>query len=190
MTTNQLAYLNYLETNRANLARERENVRYNDLTTGETRRHNVATESITAAELDERVRHNITSENQQDAINAETQRSNVAREQENKRHNLASESKDVRTIAETERANRAAEGIKRSQNSIAQQQANTQRDQVAGNLAIEGKKQEETARHNQAGEQLQRANIMLDVGNSIINSVSNVGRNASRLGADILRRFS
>lgn len=61
------------ETNRANLANEAENVRYHNLTTEETKRHNLFGEQIAANTLEE------------------TKRANQVREAESKRSNLANE---------------------------------------------------------------------------------------------------
>lgn len=90
MTQMGLNYLNYVETNRSNLANEGLKSQQNS----ETRRHNVAGEGVALSQLD---------------INRgsldESIRSNKAREAENNRSNLARESENYRTDV-------ANEGIK------------------------------------------------------------------------------
>lgn len=62
VTTNQIAYQNYLETRRANQAREQETARSNLAKEYETKRSNIAQENISYGELSEKVRHNTASE--------------------------------------------------------------------------------------------------------------------------------
>lgn len=102
MTKNQIDYLNYLESQRHNVAGEAETNRYNIVVGNETNRHNLATEG-------EAARHNKETEAQGRQSNKETKRHNKATESltsktltETNRHNLATE-------AETGRSNRANE---------------------------------------------------------------------------------
>lgn len=83
MTHNQIAYWNYIESQRSNRARELE-----------TARSNRAQEALLSRQHDETYRHN------------------VASEKEGARHNLASETLSSRTLSETQRANREQESIK------------------------------------------------------------------------------
>lgn len=116
MTKNQIEYLKYKETQRANLRQEEltaardatsrelgfgtleESKRHNQATEahntavlGETQRHNYAQEAYNVAVLGEQTRHNYATEGIQRDTLAETQRANIARETETNRHNVASE---------------------------------------------------------------------------------------------------
>lgn len=100
MTANQVAYANYVESKRSNMARE-----------AETSRHNYQTEKQARSELAETKRHNVKVENHNANALLETKRKNSldyqinsAKNRETFRHNLAQES-------ETERTNRVYEGI-------------------------------------------------------------------------------
>lgn len=103
MTNNQINYLNLLETQRANRAKEdvsrqtlSETTRHNVRTEDESERSNRAKESYSILSLAENIRSNKAKEN-------ETMRANLAKEGETNRANLAKE-------AETERSNYAKEG--------------------------------------------------------------------------------
>lgn len=58
MTANEIAYLNYLENQRSNMAREEETNRSNVAKEVETNRHNVADESLGSRKQDEVERDN------------------------------------------------------------------------------------------------------------------------------------
>lgn len=58
MTTNQIAFQNFKETQRSNMARELENYRHNYASEGEAYRHNYATERLGRDELIEKSRSN------------------------------------------------------------------------------------------------------------------------------------
>lgn len=73
MTQNQIAFYNYLESKRANLAREGENTRSNVARETETNRHNVVTEEQAGKQLIEMGRHNLATE-------SETRRANLEKE--------------------------------------------------------------------------------------------------------------
>lgn len=92
MTENQLAYLQYEETARSNVAREAETNRSNLAREAETNRANLVNEAETK-------RSNIARE-------TETNRANVARETETNRSNLVDE-------AERERSNKQREALTR-----------------------------------------------------------------------------
>lgn len=94
MTTNQIAYVSYLETQRSNLAKEAETNRSNVAREQEDRRSHLANE-------------------------AEVLRANQARENENLRHNQATENINLFSAQETARANRESEAIRRRANEVA-----------------------------------------------------------------------
>ena len=102
MTNNQINYLNLLETQRANRAKEdvsrqtlSETSRHNVRTEDESERSNRAKEAYSIFSLSETIRSNKAKEH-------ETSRSNLAKEAETNRANMAKE-------AETGRANQAKE---------------------------------------------------------------------------------
>lgn len=130
MTRNQIEYQRLVETNRANLATEKQTalrdsrsyeVASNQL--GETKRHNEATEILDSNKLAETGRHNLATENEAYRSNVarefETNRSNVAKETETYRSNLARESEthrsNVAQEAEARRSHKANEALGQAQ---------------------------------------------------------------------------
>lgn len=107
VTNEDISYKNYDETKRHNQAGEQETQRHNVAGEKENRRHNITTEG-------EARRHNIKTESQTDDVNRETNRHNLATEQlgsnelgETKRHNQATESETGRHNLATEQQSRA-----------------------------------------------------------------------------------
>lgn len=107
MTYNQLLLNQHRETVRTNIANEAikrfsasSEHAYRIATVNETRRHNLATEGLTSAQLQETIRHN----KQGEAYN-------VSNLQELARHNIANENAQMRSVLESIRHNMAAEGI-------------------------------------------------------------------------------
>lgn len=111
LTANAIAYLNLLENQRANQAREAETHRSNVTNEGETFRHNNATESNQSATLRENARHNAVTEEISRSANAETARSHKAQEAEVYRHNVAGEEQAAKTLQETFRHNSQTENV-------------------------------------------------------------------------------
>lgn len=114
MTSNQIEYLKYLETKRANRAQEaltqsRDTNTYNVAMLGaqETRRANLAREDWQRASLDETSRSNRMNESLTRSRNQETERSNRASESIRNVANSISQY----VAEETERAHRASESI-------------------------------------------------------------------------------
>lgn len=116
MTNNQIAYMNALETQRANLAKEG----LGSATLEETKRSNISNESIKGGTLGESIRHNMTTESVavgqlgvSQRMADETARSNKAKEYETSRSNIAKEQENVRSNTareqETTRSNLASE---------------------------------------------------------------------------------
>lgn len=94
MTTTQINYWNYVETNRHNLAEEREMRRANKARESENVRSNMAREA-------ENFRSNTSNEAikaEQNRINAQTNVINQARNAEQVRHNLVSEQHTTRSL--------------------------------------------------------------------------------------------
>lgn len=156
MTHNQIAYFQAQETqrsnlateketNRANLARENEINRNNRAVEAETNRHNLATEYETSrnnrAQLLEGSRHNYATENNAAMANAINQSHYVRQDynqylgvQETGRHNRHSEYIGTGQLSESRRSNRAKESLSETLNAInarnakiAQQNADTNR---------------------------------------------------------------
>lgn len=131
MTQNQIAYQNYLESARANKAREIETTRSNIARETEDRRSHLAQENLSSKGLAETTRSNRARESETLRSNlareSETARSNRAREAEDRRSNLAKELETNRSNlareAETYRANTQSEAIARSKNDIAKYSA-------------------------------------------------------------------
>jgi hypothetical protein len=146
MTQNQINYWKLQEEKRANLAKEGLTHQQN----AETQRHNVATEGISKDTLSETYRHNYMQEVIGNVQALETQR-----------HNQAVE-------GETVRSNRANEGLKGQTNQITRDLGFANIDLGYGNLSVAQEKAlqewqyvendifraEETARHNQATENI------------------------------------
>lgn len=134
MTQNQIAYANYLESGRHNLATEQEthrsnvtnedigyknygeNKRHNVVVEGETRRHNVVNEK-------ENRRHNITTEGEINRHNVKTEQQTDAVNTETNRHNLATEQLGYSQFDETKRHNQAGEGETKRHNLATESQA-------------------------------------------------------------------
>lgn len=161
MTTNQLAYLNLQEQHRANLARESENIRYNDLTTSEARRHNLANEVMEGGKLGESMRHNLVSEQLTHMQQDEVARHNLASETladrtqtEVQRSNLRNEELKAAANAESERTHRENEAIQHVGNNLAQQRIDTENRRVTGELSARAANLAEETRHNLATEQV------------------------------------
>lgn len=143
MTHNQIAYWNYVESQRANKAKEFETARSNRAQEAllarqhdETYRHNVANEQET-------FRHNVAGENVSLANQRETLRHNLAGEaltsqvnSEIRRHNLAGEVLTSQANREISRSNRAQESIKWAQQNLATNQYFEQQHMNAFNKAI------------------------------------------------------
>lgn len=112
MTTNQIAFFNAKEQQRANLEREAQSRQFTSQQNEETARHNKATEAETQraniARETETNRNNV-------AVLAETSRANLAREVETSRSNRANEDLKLQANLETNRANLARESYQWSQ---------------------------------------------------------------------------
>lgn len=114
-----------MTANQINYWRQREEMRHNVASEGETSRHNKETEkaaksqiNLGYAQLNETSRHNVASEQLSWANLNESKRHNVATEtltannlQEAKRHNLVAEQQNAAAIAETGAHNRVSEAI-------------------------------------------------------------------------------
>lgn len=125
MTRNQLAYYEYKETQRSNLANEQETNRANVAREVETNRHNVSTEKETN-------RHNLATEEETHRHNKEIELLTSASNAEQQRHNMAVEANDqarisisqaqlelgAQQLAETIRSNIANEQIRHDSNAI------------------------------------------------------------------------
>lgn len=115
MTRNQIAYWEYRERARSNLANERENARANRAREIETNRSNLANETETnrsnVARETETNRHNLITEVLEQGKLNETVRHNQTVETETNRSNLANEALKGRELSERERSNRANEAI-------------------------------------------------------------------------------
>lgn len=155
MTANQIAYANYLETKRSNLAAE--NLRRKELDEAarshvagetETNRHNLVTEGLSSMDILENRRANLARE-------TETNRANLAQETEAKRSHLANEEETRRANQareyETNRSNLANEAIRYW--SEANQQAYNQ-----GLLNHYARMDTETARSNRVNESIAAKN--------------------------------
>lgn len=135
MTSNQIAYWQYQEAQRSNLAKEAETARANKAREFETGRNNLATEKINQQNADSRTREV-----------DETMRSNLAKENETRRSNLAREEDSDIANAETERANRAkeqlseADSIRKSQTSIQAAQINAAASRYGANKSAQASK--------------------------------------------------
>lgn len=183
MTKNQIEFLKYQESLRANQANEML-TRNRDLNTyllgsrnaAEQERANRAKEALTAKDLaqqlrrneqnyevsrlslDETSRHNL-------AMEGETQRSNQAREDETRRSNLAREGLTLQELVERERYNRATEtlgyaNLYESQRAHLAQESETHRTNVAREQ-ISMQQAAEQARSNRANESLRGREINL-----------------------------
>lgn len=171
MTHNQIEYWKNQETQRSNLAAERENLRSNQAKERETYRSNLERERETRnrnlndyllgmLNYSEISRHNRATEMQQNRYYKEIERSNQAKEIENKRSNLANE-------RETHRSNLASENIRMLQQQIERRKADTAQyvaqtqarkvtnDYILGsrNLDLMARQVAETQRSNKAREQ-------------------------------------
>lgn len=164
MTKNQIEYWSYVESQRANKARENENYRHNTASENETSRHNVSTENETT-------RHNLSTENVEKGKLAETTRHNKATESishsqvglgyqqlaEQKRHNVAGENISNRQLSEQQRHNMAGENLTSQDLSIKQSNVN------------------ENIRHNKKQE---------------LNAFLNTGVNAADTGVNLVRSLT
>lgn len=169
MTRNQLTYMELVETNRSNLAREAEQRRSNMANEFENYRSNVAREFET-------FRHNVSVENETNRHNLETERLGFATLAETNRSNLANESirlgQNQLTSAaneEQKRSNLAREALTAEQNKIASSNArigainaatnwfNAQTSRQVANTGV--LQQQETARHNLSTEILGFSNL-------------------------------
>jgi hypothetical protein len=107
MTSNQIAYLNSIETRRANEARERETKRANDMSAQVQQEAN----QIKWGQLTETQKYNALTAALEQTRAAETERHNLAVEQENTRHNTAGEAATVSSLTETQRHNKLTESL-------------------------------------------------------------------------------
>lgn len=116
MTRNEIAYSQYLEQSRHNLAEEQETaannqrVHYGNMRViGETNRHNLATETeanrSNRANEAENKRANQAREKEQRRSNKASEKLGRANLKETKRHNIAGETTANKTLAETNRHN-------------------------------------------------------------------------------------
>lgn len=151
MTKNQIEYLKYKETQRANQAQE-----------AELNRANVERERQGQVSLDETSRHNLANEGHQAQVLLEQTRHNQAQESEAARHNQATEKITELSFNETKRANLAREELQRQSNEE-QRRSNLAREAetLRANLTREAEteranrmREEETRRANFASEQL------------------------------------
>lgn len=158
MTRNQIEYLKYQESKRANIAQETETNRANVVREqqnlamlGETSRHNLATEGLSMQQFLEQSRHNLETE-------AETKRSHLVNELELSTHNRNTE-------AETARANRAAEQHRidqlnetiranRSSESLRSRELQERERASRASEALTRQRNDETERANRVAEQL------------------------------------
>lgn len=104
MTSNQIAYQNFLETKRNNISQ-----------LAEENRHNMAAEKLGVDTLSETRRHNVRGEN-----------IDLSRLGEARRHNMQTEGIDLNKLSESIRHNKATEYISHRQTDIQAQQAVTQ----------------------------------------------------------------
>lgn len=104
MTSNQIAYQNFLEMKRNNISQ-----------LAETNRHNIAAEKLGVDTLSETRRHNVRGEN-----------IDLSRLGEARRHNVQTESIDLSKLSESTRHNKVTEDVSRRQTDIQAQQAVTQ----------------------------------------------------------------
>lgn len=114
MTTTQVQYWNYVESNRHNLATER----LGTDTLKESVRHNKATETLGTNTLKETTRHNKATERLGTNTLKENKRHNIATEKETKRSNKRRESIQYGQLREQVRSNKAREDISREANAI------------------------------------------------------------------------
>lgn len=175
MTRNQISYLEHLENQRSNKAKEWETHRSNRAKETETERANRAIESVNlinsqlrAGELAETVRSNkareietnrsnVANELLKADSNAEVRRSNLAREAETNRSNLQSEKYRLLSLEEEKRANKARESVNLF-NAFEQKRSNlaTETETKRSNVARET----ETNRSNLAREaETRRSNL-------------------------------
>lgn len=147
MTRNQIEYLKWQETARANQAqesltrwRDRQNIAMQQQTLDETSRHNQAQEQMSLAQHGETLRHNLAYESNQQYQIAEQQRANKARESETYRSNRAAE-------IERNRSNLASEALTASGQSVSRENAQLGYSAQMANVA-------EQSRANKASEQL------------------------------------
>nr|AVX53618.1 putative ORF1 [Marmot picobirnavirus] len=148
MTRNQIAYWEYVETGRHNLATEKETNRHNLATEQEIYRHNVATEGET-------YRHNVATEQynlsvlqEQKVVNHRNFMLALAQQNELIRSHKAQEKLSRLAQLETARHNLASENV-----AVYQLQLQSRE------TAIKHMQATESVRHNMATEQLQSISI-------------------------------
>lgn len=125
MTHNQIAYWNYVESQRANKAKE-----------FETARSNRAQEALLARQQSETNRHNLANERETFRHNVAGEKVSLASQQESLRHNLAGEALTSQANSEIRRSNRAQESIKWAGQNLATNQFFEQQHMNAFNKAI------------------------------------------------------
>lgn len=125
MTHNQIAYWNYVESQRANKAKE-----------FETARSNRAQEALLAQQQGETYRHNLANERETYRHNVAGENVSLASQRETLRHNLAGEALTSQANSETQRSNRARESIQQAGQNLATNQFFEQQHMNAFNKAI------------------------------------------------------
>lgn len=154
MTANTIAYWNYLETVRANKAREKLTYVQNE----ETNRHNLATEGLGL------MNYSLSAKSQQ-----ETVRANLAREAEVRRSNLAQERLGVLNLEEAKRAHLATESLRSAE------LAESTRSHIANEMI--------TATHNNRTDTVAERNALVNENQLALNAksvASQVELNSSR----------
>lgn len=198
MTQNQIAYWNYVEGKRHNLATETETNRNNVATLAETNRANLAKEKqnrinsdrsyyMSLVSFEEQKRATRVSEDLRQKELNETIRSNKARE-EISRTQAANQSAQVavqrRAQAETERSNKARETLT----------SESQRETKRSNIASQGLKAtelKETTRSHKANESNQRfANTLTAQKNQIQQSYNNASLKMTKKQLDEVERHN
>lgn len=154
MTTNQINYWNYVETMRANRAREDENRRSNIAREEETKRSNLSKEGET-------LRSNVARER-------ETRRSNLANEVELGRHNAA-----VEANAERVRSDNYDVAMRKDQ--MDRYRAGTERVNSEQNFILNKEKNEITRYVAELQNELNRLGIQSSSVTSLINGILNAG---------------
>lgn len=194
MTRNQLEYLKILESQRANKAREAEDVRshqaqeaFNLSSLSEIQRNNLERERQGRSQLAETARANQAREALNFQQHLETVRSNTARENETQRHNLESERISFSQLAETSRANRAQESIARERNAETKRSNLEKESQGRQSLA-------ETERYNTAQISARQSELAekqraakADEAIKIARNVTEAGRLAETVRSDLAR---
>lgn len=135
MTNTQVNYWNFREAVRSNKAIQRE-----------TKRHNLASESVSERSLAETARSNLAKE----ALTREAQ-------SEQKRSNLANESREYSKYLETARSNRAREANDLLSISVAGRQASTSAYLASETARANRARELETNRSNISSEEIRRS---------------------------------